>query len=67
LEGSAIEVDQFHRNRARVELFIKDLKEGAGLEHVPSGKFHANGAWLTHGVIAHNLTRQVSYLGAITP
>jgi hypothetical protein len=25
------------------------------------------GAWLAHGVIAHNLTRQVSYLGAITP
>jgi hypothetical protein len=67
LEGSAIEVDQFHRNRARVELSIKDLKEGAGLEHVPSGKFHANGAWLAHGVIAHNLTRQVSYLGAVTP
>ncbi len=67
LEGSAVEVDQFHRNRARIELSIKDLKEGAGMEHVPSGKFHANGAWLAHAVIAHNLTRQVSYLGTITP
>jgi len=66
LEGSAIEVDQFHRNRARIELSIKDLKEGAGLEHIPSGKFFANGAWLAHGVLAHNLTRQVSYLGEIT-
>ncbi|MEX6428433.1 IS1380 family transposase [Ferrimicrobium acidiphilum] len=67
LEGPAIEVDQFHRNRARIELSIKDLKEGAGLEHVPSGKFHANGAWLAHAVIAHNLIRQASYLGEITP
>ena len=67
LEGSAIEVDQFHRNRARVELSIKDLKEGAGMEHVPSGQFHANGAWLAHAVLAHNLIRQASYLGEITP
>jgi hypothetical protein len=67
LLGSAVELDQFHRNRARIELSIKDLKEGAGMEHVPSGKFHANGAWLAHAVIAHNLTRQVSYLGTITP
>lgn len=66
LKGSAVELDQFHRRRARIELTIKDLKEGAGLEHVPSGKFNANGAWLAHAVIAHNLTRQVSYLGEIT-
>jgi hypothetical protein len=67
LEGSAIELDQFHRSRAGIELSIKDLKEGAGLEHVPSGKFHANGAQLAHAVIAHNLTCRVSCLGAITP
>lgn len=48
LEGSAIELDQFHRNRARIELSIKDLKEGAGLEHIPPGKFDANSAWLAH-------------------
>ena len=66
LDGKAIEVDAFHRDRARIELSIKDLKEGAGMEHVPSGKFSANGAWLAHSVIAHNLMRQVSYLGTIT-
>ena len=37
------------------------------MEHVPSGKFFANGAWLSHAVIAHNLIRQVNYLGKITP
>ena len=31
-------VDQFHRQHAVVELAIRDLKEGAGLEHVPSGQ-----------------------------
>lgn len=67
LRGPAVEVDEFHRNRARIELSIKDLKEGAGMEHVPSGKFSANGAWLAHAVLAHNLMRQVSYLGEITP
>jgi hypothetical protein len=39
-------VDAFHRQHATVELAIRDLKEGAGLEHVPSGKFTANSAWL---------------------
>lgn len=43
--GSTIEADADHRARAVVELAIRDLKEGAGLEHCPSGRFHANGAW----------------------
>jgi hypothetical protein len=49
LPGDAIELDAFHRDHARVELAIRDLKEGAGLEHVPSGQFFANGAWLLRG------------------
>lgn len=65
--GPVVETDAFHRNRGRIELSIKDLKEGAGLEHIPSGRFHANGAWLAHAVLAHNLIRQVNYLGEITP
>ena len=67
LGSSATSVDAFHRDRARIELSIRDLKEGAGMEHVPSGRFFANGAWLAHAVLAHNLIRQVSYLGTITP
>lgn len=31
-------------DHARVELVIRDLKQGAGLEHIPSGSFPANGA-----------------------
>ena len=42
LEGHPVDVDAFHREHARVELAIRDLKEGAGLQHVPSGHFFAN-------------------------
>ena len=46
LDGAAVEVDAFHRPHAIVELAIRDLKEGSGLEHCPSGNFSANCAWL---------------------
>jgi hypothetical protein len=67
LELPTIEVDQFHRDHANVELAIRDLKEGAGLEHCPSGKFFANAAWLACAVLAHNLTRWTVRLGHIGP
>jgi hypothetical protein len=67
LDGPAIEVDQFHRDHAVVELAIRDLKEGAGLEHCPSGKFFANAAWLGCAVLAHNLTRWSARLGDMHP
>jgi len=63
LTGTAVEVDRFHRHHAVVELAIRDLKEGAGLEHVPSGNFHANSAWLQCAVLAHNLIRWTTILG----
>ena len=31
------------------------LKYGVGLNHLPSGRFPANGAWLAVQVMAHNL------------
>jgi hypothetical protein len=52
-----VAMDRFHRAHATVELTIRDLKEGAGLEHVPSGNFAANSAWLGCAVLAHNLLR----------
>jgi hypothetical protein len=57
LDCPAAEVDAFHRAHASVELAIRDLKEGAGLEHCPSGNFSANSAWLQCAVLAHNLIR----------
>ena len=67
LEGHRVDVDAFHREHARVELAIRDLKEGAGLEHVPSGHFFANAAWLVCAALAHDLIRWTAMLGDITP
>jgi Transposase DDE domain group 1 len=67
LDDPAVEVDRFHRDHATIELAIRDLKEGAGLEHCPSGRFFANAAWLACAVIAHNLTRWTARLGDIHP
>ena len=63
LDATAVEVDKFHRQHAVVELAIRDLKEGAGLEHVPSGNFHANSAWLLCAVLAHNMVRWTAIAG----
>ena len=46
-----------HRRHAEVENAIRDLKYGVGLNHMPSGRFAANGAWLAVQVMAHNLAR----------
>jgi hypothetical protein len=67
LVGATAEVDAFHRRHAEVELAIRDLKEGAGMEHVPSGQFFANGAWLCCAVLAHNLLRWTVSMGQPGP
>ena len=67
LELPVVEMDEYHRDHATVELAIRDLKEGAGMEHCPSGKFFANAAWLGCAVLAHNLTRWTARLGSVHP
>ena len=67
LSGSATALDRFHREHARVELAIRDIKEGAGLAHCPSGNFSANGAWLACAVLAHDLCRWTALLGQVHP
>lgn len=67
LGGDTVDIDGFHRQHAVVELAIRDLKEGAGLEHVPSGDYDANGAWLQCAVLAHNLIRWTTTIGQPTP
>jgi hypothetical protein len=63
LDDDVVTVDRFHRQHAVVELAIRDLKEGAGLEHIPSGNFHANSAWLQCAALAHNMIRWTAILG----
>lgn len=61
--GDAVSLDADHRRHAVVELAIRDLKEGSGLSHCPSGDFSANGAWAVLATLAHNLVRWVTKLG----
>jgi len=63
LTGPAVDLDRFHRQHAMVELTIDDLKEGSGIDHIPSGNFSANGAWLCAAVLAHNLLRWTVTIG----
>jgi hypothetical protein len=58
-----LKLDQDHRRHAVCELAIRDLKAGAGLAHLPSGRFAANAAWLLAATLAHNLLRWTAALG----
>ena len=51
-----------HRDHARVELAIRDLKDN-GLAHCPSGRFFANAAHLACASLAHNIARWTARLG----
>jgi len=62
-EGELLELEADHRRHADVENVVRDLKYGVGLNHMPSSRFAANGAWLILNVIAHNLARWVVRLG----
>ena len=62
-DGETIALEADHRCHAVVENTIRDLKYGVGLNHMPSGRFGANAAWLALGVMAHNLARCTSRLG----
>jgi Transposase DDE domain group 1 len=61
--GTTEWLDHDHRRHAVVELHIRDLKNGSGLAHCPSGRFAANAAWLLAATLAHNLLRWVATLG----
>jgi hypothetical protein len=62
-EGDTLELEADHRRHAEVENVIRDLKYGVGLNHLPSGRFAANAAWLVLNVIAHNLARWAVRIG----
>jgi hypothetical protein len=62
-DGDTLWLEADHRRHAEVENVIRDLKHGVGLNHLPSGRFAANAAWLTLNILAHNLARWTSRLG----
>ena len=58
-----LELEADHRRHAEIENAIRDLKYGVGLNHLPSGRFAANGAWLAVQTMAHNLARWTARIG----
>ena len=62
-DGDTLELEADYRRHAEIENAIRDLKYGVGLNHLPSGRFAANAAWLAVQVIAHNLARWTARIG----
>ena len=62
-DGEMLELEADHRRHAEIENAIRDLKHGVGLNHLPSGRFAANAAWLAVQVMAHNLARWTARIG----
>ena len=69
--GDTLGLEADHRRHADIENAIRDpassagqaLKYGVGLDHLPSGRFPANAAWLAVQVLAHNLARWTTRIG----
>ena len=66
-QGDILELEAGHRRHAEIENAIRDLKYGAGLNHLPSGRFAANAAWLAVRVMAHNLARWTARIALAEP
>ena len=52
-----------HRRHAEIENANSRPQVRVGLNHMPSGRFAANGAWLAVQVMAHNLARWTARIG----
>ena len=66
-DGDTLYLEADHRRHAEIENAIRDLKYGVGLNHLPSGRFPANAAWLAVQVMAHNLSRWTTRIGLGEP
>ena len=66
-DGDTLDLEADHRRHAEVENAIRDLKYGVGLNHLPSGRFPANAAWLAIQVMTHNLARWTARVGLGEP
>ena len=62
-EEDTLQLEADHRRHAEIENAIRDLKYGVGLNHLPSGRFAANAAWMAVQALAHNLARWSARIG----
>ena len=61
-EEPAEEVVALHNQRGQAENFIKELKEGFGMNWMPCGETYANAVFFRIGVIAYNLFQAMKLL-----
>jgi len=62
-EEKAEEVIALHDQRGQAENFIKELKEGFGMDWMPCGETCANAVFFRIGLIAYNLFQALKLLG----
>ena len=62
-EEPAAEVVSIHNQRGQVENFIKEFKDGFGMNWMPCGETYANAVFFRIGVIAYNLFLALKLLG----
>ena len=62
-QGNTLQLEADHRRHTEIENAIRDLKYGVGLNHLPSGRFAANAAWMAVQVLAHSFARWTSRIG----
>ena len=55
--GAGSSLIRFHLARGGVENYIEEFKNGIGARILPTGKFHANWAWLVIAQLAYNLVQ----------
>lgn len=61
-EEGAQEIVSLHDQRGEVENYIKELKNGFGLEWMPCGESYANAVFFRIGVLAYNLFLALKHL-----
>ena len=61
--GETLVLEADHPRHAEIENAIRDLKYGMALNHLPSGRFAANGTWLALEVMGHDLARWTARIG----
>ncbi len=62
-EEPPAKVVSIHNQRGQVENFIKEVKDGFGMNWMPCGETYANAVFFRIGIIAYNLFQALKLLG----
>ncbi|HEX9549108.1 MAG TPA: IS1380 family transposase [Acidimicrobiales bacterium] len=65
IEGDALQIESWFRQRAQVEERLKDSKCGLALRHLPSGYEAVNAVWMFAAFLALNLSAITQALGRV--